>query len=129
MDAYATISDYEARFGAVDASMAPMVETRLADASAIVRQMAHDPSALDADAACMVVCNMVHRTVAVGGTDLSDGVPFTQMSQSAGVYSVSYSVANPYGDLYLTKLEKRMLGIGRVVCGSIDARVHDEGGE
>ena len=126
--AYATLDDYEARFGAVPDGDQARVDARLWDASVMVYQLSHDPATLDADAACMVVCNVVHRSMATGeAAGLTDGVPFTQMSQTAGVYSLSYSVANPYGDLYLTKAEKMLLGIGKVVCGSIDAMVHEDG--
>lgn len=124
MDAYATIEDYEARFGV--ASDPERVETRLADASVMIASMAHDVSKIDADVLRMVACNVVHRSMSTGAeTDVGAGVPFTQMSQTAGVYSVSYSVSNPYGDLYLTKAEQKMLGIGKVRMGSADAWVHD----
>lgn len=54
----------------------------------------------------IVVCNMVKRVMS---TDDLYGV--TQQSMTAVGFSRQFSYANPTGDLYITKAEKRMLGI------------------
>lgn len=123
MDAFATLDDYESRYGM--AGDPERVETRLLDASVLIAARA-DVSSIDADLLRMICCQMVHRSMDTGAdTEIGAGVPFTQMSQTAGVYSVSYSVSNPYGELYLTKTEQKLLGIGKVRLGSADAWVHD----
>lgn len=58
------------------------------------------------------VCRQVaHR--AMGEKDDSD-IPFgaRQFSETASAFTASVSLANPYGDLFLTEAERRSLGIG-----------------
>ena len=44
----------------------------------------------------------------------------TNVSQGAGGYTASVGVYNPSGDFYLTKQEKRLLGIGGGRVGMTD---------
>lgn len=75
-----------------------------------------------------VCCDMAHRAL---GEDRPDGIelPFgaTQTSVTAGPYSQSVSLGNPYGDLFLTRSERDLLGIGIPAIGSIQPMVHGGG--
>lgn len=58
----------------------------------------------------LVSCNMVIR--AIGNSDASIPIGATQGTMSALGYSQSWTNANGNGELYLTKLEKKLLGAG-----------------
>jgi hypothetical protein len=74
-----------------------------------------------------VCCDVTHRAL---GEDGATGttLPFgaTQYSQGAGDYTESYTLSNPYGDMFLTKAERELLGLGRQVVGSVTPLVGDE---
>ena len=55
-------------------------------------------------------CNMVIRTLG----SREEGVPIgtTQTTTTAMVYSQTWTNANGSGELYLTKLDKKILGVG-----------------
>ena len=59
-----------------------------------------------------VCIEMVHRVIGDGG-EQAQSIPFgaSQYTASAQPYSESFTLANPYGDLFITQSEKRMLGI------------------
>lgn len=71
---------------------------------------------LDADLVSDVVCAMVKRAMS-GPIDLAG---ISQQTQVEGPFQQSYTYANPAGDLYLTKEEKRDLRIDQQVAGSVD---------
>lgn len=124
MVAFAMVYDLAARWRPLSASEELTATALLADASTVIRseapgidaQIAADPPTLDPDIPVMVACRMVKRAMA-SGPDV-DGV--TTQQQSAGSLSLSLTYANPTGDLYLTKVERRMLGVGRPRAFSID---------
>lgn len=62
------------------------------------------------DAKRLVSCNMVIR--AIGNCDESIPIGATQGTMSALGYSQSWTSAGGSGELYLTKLEKKILGAG-----------------
>ena len=62
------------------------------------------------DAKRLVSCNMVIR--AIGNRDESIPIGATQGTMSALGYSQSWTSAGGSGELYLTKLEKKILGAG-----------------
>ena len=79
------------------------------------------------------VCrDMVHRAIG-DGTDSAASIPFgaTQASMAAGGYSESFTIGNPYGDLYLKDRERKSLGIKAIgfavaVPSYGNAEVHDD---
>lgn len=127
MAAFATVSDLEARWRPLSEADKARAQALLDDASAIVRaeckgiddQIVAVPPAtvpeLDPAVPTMVVCAMVKRAM-LSGVDAA-GVTSTQ--QTAGPFSQSLSFANPSGDLYLTKSERRILGCGGQRAGSV----------
>lgn len=116
--AYAEVSDIEARWRALTAEESVRAETLLDDASAALSALVdvHPDDAAQAALLAQVCCNMVIRSMSATGSDMF-GV--SQASVTAGPYTQSQSYANPSGDMYLTRLEKRLLGISSGYIGSI----------
>lgn len=96
--------------------------TLLDDASAILRTVVRDVDArleaslLDPVIPKMIVCGMVKRAMLAGSA--ADGVSATQEQTGPFMQQVTY--ANPLGNLYLTKADKRALGVGGQRAFSID---------
>ena len=113
MEPFATVEDYEARYGAVEDEA--RVTALLQDATNII---ASQPGfeLRDGDDTFLgvletVTCAMVHRSLMSGSY-----AGLSSVSQGAGGYNASASVYNPGGDLFLTDNERRALGLdgGRV---------------
>lgn len=123
---FADVSDLEARWHTLDESEAAKAETLLSDASAILARLIGEIDISDTDYMQLlkqVCCNMVIR--AMSATE-SDNYGVDSMSMTAGPYSQSWNYNNPTGDMYLTKLEKRMLGITSSYIGSIRPMMQGE---
>ena len=116
--AFAVVSDIEARWRTLSADEASRASTLIDDAtamlSALVKVDAAD--AQQAELLNTVCCNMVIRAMAQSGMD-TFGV--SQAAITAGPYTQSFSYSNPSGDMYLTKLEKKLLGVSIGYIGSI----------
>lgn len=109
--AYATYDDIRKRKDMTGMNQG-RVEAFLEDAAIIID--AYNESASDT-AKKFVSCNMVIR--AIGSSD--EGVPIgtTQATLSALGYSQSWTNSNGSGELYLSKMDKKVLGIGgKVGC-------------
>lgn len=109
--AYATVADVQARLTrALDSAEQTVCATLLDDAAVIIDSFNKDASA---DAKEVVSCRMVMR--AIGN---EDSVPMgaTQGSMSALGYSQSWAIGSgSSGELYLSKLEKQLLGVGNSI--------------
>lgn len=79
-------------------------------AAALVRAEAGEP---DPEAGRIVCVSAVRRALGAA----ADGV--TQQSQTTGPFTASVTYANPSGDLYLTRAERRVLGCGRARVASV----------
>lgn len=111
--AYAEVSDIQARMTrTLSADEASVCEALLEDAAIIID--AYNKKASD-DAKMVVSVKMVSRAISDG----SSGVPMgaTQGSMSALGYSQSWTMGSSgsTGELYLSKLEKKLLGIGNKI--------------
>lgn len=111
MDAFATVKDLESRWRVMDSAEKRRAEVMLQDAAAIITAaMKQSGVALDkydetqAANLVRVSCAMVQRAMAQG-----DG----EQEHAWG----GNLVMNPSGDLYLSKADKRSLGIGRTHIG------------
>ena len=116
MTPFATVADYEARYGKVDDE--ERIEALLQDATNII---ASQPGFCDKDrdetwwgVLETVACAMVHRSMMARSY-----AGLSSVSQGAGGYTASVGVYNPGGDLYLTRNEKRALGLGGARIGSV----------
>lgn len=108
--AYATVSDVQSRMmRTLDSDEQAVCSALLDDAAVIIDGFG---SSADNDAKKVVSCRMVIRAIGDGG---AAGVPIgaTQGSMSALGYSQSWTIGSgSTGELYISKLEKQMLGIG-----------------
>ena len=118
MTAFASVAQYRLKYGS-DMSDAEL-EVWLGDASDI---MAFEmdragvdysaPSEEFATRLCRVCRDMVHRAIG-DGSQANASIPFgaTQASMSAGGYSESFTIGNPYGELFLKERERVAIGVG-----------------
>ena len=115
--AYAEVSDIEARWRQLSTDEKSRAAVLIEDASAMLSTLVVvDGSDEQATNLRTVCCNMVIRAMSATAAD-SYGV--SQQSITAGPYTQSFSYSNPSGDMYLTKLEKRLLGISVGYIGTI----------
>lgn len=105
---FATVDELKARWPDFPVGGEPYAETQLEDASQFILDMV--PSAADASASTRrrVVCAVVRQAMQTGDDELG----ISQVSESAGGVSRSWSPSNPNGDFYLTKAQKQALGHG-----------------
>ena len=112
--AYATISDVQDRMTRqMSAAEQGVCSTLLDDAAVIID--AYNSEA-DAGAKNLVSVRMVTRAIG-DGTDAGIPMGATQGSMSALGYSQSWTIgaSGSAGELYLGKLEKKLLGYGNVI--------------
>lgn len=108
--AYATVEDVQARMARTMSEAEQSVCSKLLDDAAIIID-AYNSNA-SADAKNLVSCRMVVRAIG-DGTDAGIPMGATQGSMSALGYSQSWTIgAGSAGELYLGKLEKKLLGTG-----------------
>lgn len=106
--AYATVEDVQARMSRAMSASEQTVCTNLLDDAAVIID-AYNVNAT-ADSKKVVSCRMVMR--AIGDGD-GGGIPMgaTQGSQSGLGYSESWTIGSgSAGELYIGKLEKKLLG-------------------
>lgn len=120
--AFADVSDIEARWRTLTVDEKARAAVLIEDASAVLSKLvAVDPNDEQQDALLKTVCcNMVIRAMSATESDMF-GV--SQSSMTAGPYSQSMNYANPSGDMYLTKMEKRLLGVTSGYIGSIRPKI------
>ena len=112
--AYATVADVQARMSrTLSVDERSLCTTMLDDAAVIIDAFNANATA---DAKKIVSCRMVIRAIG-DGTD--SGVPMgaTQGSMSALGYSQSWTIGagGSAGELYIGKLDKKLLGAGNTV--------------
>lgn len=121
--AYATIADLESRWRELSTDEETRATALLDDAATIIDALVTVGDD-KLEVAKIVSCDMVTRAMSASAYDMY-GV--SNSSMTAGSYTQSWTYSNPSGDIYLTKLEKKLLGIGASYIGSIPAKVgHDD---
>lgn len=113
---YATVEDIQARRPAEMSEQEQNLCKQLLEDAAIIID-AYNERASD-EAKFIATCRMVIRTL---GDGLDSGVPLgaTQGSMSALGYSQSWTIGSgTSGELYLGKLEKKLLGVGNKIGAS-----------
>lgn len=120
--AFADVSDLEKRWRELSNDEAERASTLLDDASVILSSLVKVDSSdmQQAELLKMVCCDMVARSMSASSFD-AFGV--SQTAITAGPYTQSFSYSNPSGDMYLTKLEKRLLGITTSYIGTIRPKI------
>lgn len=109
--AFATPTDIEARWRTLTADEYERALALLEDAATILSGMVivDEGDARQEAALRLVSCNMVIRSM-VASASSAFGVD--ELSATMGPFGQTAHFANPSGDMYLTKLDKRLLGIG-----------------
>lgn len=110
MSAFATAEDLQSRWRPLTAAEKQQANVLLEDASAILTAECPGIGGVAAAVPLVkrVVCSMVQRAMA-GGSGGAFPAGVTQVSQTAGPFSGSFTFANPNGDLYLLESERRAL--------------------
>lgn len=109
--AYAEVTDVQARMSNTMTTAEQEICSTLLDDAAVVIDTYNENAS--AEAKKIVSCRMVIRAMGSGG-DYATPVGATQGSMSALGYSQSWTIGSTgaTGELYLEKLEKRLLGTG-----------------
>lgn len=120
--AFAEVSDIESRWRELSTTEQTRASVLIDDASAMLTALVNVDTDDEEQAQLLkqVCCSMVIR--AMSATE-SDAFGASQMSMTAGPYTQSWNYANPSGDMYLTKLEKRLLGITSSYISSIRPKI------
>lgn len=111
--AYATTSDVQARMArTMSTAETTMCATLLDDAAILIDSYNSNASS---DAKKVVSCRVVIRVLGDGSTDIPYGA--TQGSMSALGYSQSWTIGGggATGEIYLSKMEKKLLGVGNSI--------------
>lgn len=111
--AYATVADVQARMPrTMTESEQTMCATMLDDAAVIIDTFAINAAS---DAKKIVSCRMVIRQIGEG-EDIGVPIGATQGSMSGLGYSQSWTVSGgTTGEMYLSKLDKQLLGCGNKI--------------
>lgn len=116
--AFAAVSDIEARWRELSTDEEARATTLIDDASAMLSNLVavDEADQEQAELLKMVCCNMVIRAMSASEYDAFGA---SQMSMTAGPYTQQWTYSNPSGDMFITKMEKRLLGISTSYIGSI----------
>lgn len=117
--AFAQVSDIEARWRDLSTTEEARAAVLIDDASAILASLVTVDATDEQQAAILktVCCSMVIR--AMSATE-ADNFGVSSASMTAGPYTQQLTYKNPSGDMYLTKMEKKLLGIAVGYIGSIE---------
>ena len=107
---YAEVQDVEAGFRALSKEEQTRCVALLSETAVIIDH--YNPDA-DADTKRVVSCRMVRRPLGDGEDGVSFPMGATQGTATALGYSQSWTMSGgSSGELYLSKLEKKLLGVG-----------------
>lgn len=110
--AYATYSDVELRLNRTLSTSEQSLCTALLDDAALMIDSYNDNA--ESGAKKVVSCRMVIRAIGFDSMDVPIGA--TNGSMSALGYSQSWTINNgSVGELYLSKLDKKLLGAGNMI--------------
>ena len=113
MMAYATVEDVQSRMTRTMSENEQTVCAALLNDAALIIDAYN--SSVDFDVKEIVSCRMVIRAIGDGG-DQGAPIGATQGSMSALGYSQSWTIGSgSVGELYLGKLEKKLLGVGNSI--------------
>ena len=107
-EAFATVADLEARWRGLSEQEQARAKVLLLDAADLIRTTTRRWGELSESTLKRVSCQVVRR--AMGSDSIPGGV--SSMSTTDGPFTQQFSYANPQGDLYLTKTERKSLGVG-----------------
>lgn len=114
--AYATLRDLQAGFRELSEDEQAIASALLGEAAVIIDAYARADT--DNEKKCVVSCHMVRRAL---GDSSGQSLPLgaTQGTVSAGGYSQSWTISNgSSGELYLSKIDKKLLGVSNSIGAS-----------
>lgn len=127
MEAFADIEALESKYALNDAQK-EVAEVYLMDAtltiSELLRARGKSPEDIDPDILEMVTRDVAYRALSTVAT----GREVSQYTQSAIGYSETFTFSNSSGDVYLTRKEKRLLGLNGSKIYSILPHIGAGGG-
>lgn len=112
--AFATVDDLAARWHSLSAAESSTATALLEDASDVIRTTAPGWVRASASTLKRIACAMVKRAMVAG-----DNVGLSQATETTGPFSNSWTFSNPGGDLYLTRSERKALGIGQATGSAV----------
>ena len=122
MAAYATVDDLVARWRTLEEAEAATASALLDDAAVMIRAVCPDiedriaDGVIDPLVPLIVSCRMVKRAMqAPAGFE---GV--SQFNQTAGPFAQATQFANPAGDMWLAKADRKLLGVGGSKAFTVD---------
>lgn len=120
-DAFATVSDLEARWHALTDAEKQQAETHIGDVTEYIK--ARSPvwqrlKETQPRLLTQVTCAVVRRIMQADDTSAPADV--TNYMQTTGSFSEQWTYSDPNGSLYLRDAEKRVLGIGAQQAFHID---------
>lgn len=126
MEAFATLADYEARYGAVAEGDTARVEALLEDASGMLLGAYIERYSTDYAKGEHPIFDAAAKAVTCAVVSRAYNVPLgmagaTQLSQAAGAYNASVTFANPTAELWLGRNDRKRLGLAGTRIGSIPA--------
>lgn len=118
---YATVADLAERWRPISTDEESLAETLLGDAALRIDRacpLPEDPAEDDLRARLIVSCEMVKRAMVMPDNLL--GV--TSYSDGTGPFQEQRTYGNPMGNLYLTREDRKLLGCGGQLIGTIPFR-------
>lgn len=120
---FATVDDLKARWPDMPPGADEHAETLLEDASEFILDVCPSAASARAGTRRRIVCAVVRRSMEA---QASPGVGMETFQATTGPFTNSYTPANPHGDFYLTRSERKALGEGKQKAfgGSIGGPIH-----
>ena len=117
-EAFATLEDLEGRWRPLSLPERKRAALLLEDAESLIKDECPRWHTASEATLRRIACKIVQRAL---NTPFGEDVgAIQQTSTTAGPYSQQMSYANPQGDMYLTKAEKRALGGGALAAFEAD---------
>lgn len=117
LEPYATLEQLKERWPDMPDIDDKYAQVLLTDASTLLRTQIPAGQTVDEDVRTMITCQMVRRALAT--STVPEGV--TSVSQTVGPFATQMGFSgNSSNTLYLTRAEKRLLGIGVQRAGNVD---------
>jgi len=121
MTAFAEVSDLEARWRPLSTAEQATAGALLDDASVIIRAEVAGADEIAPEITRLVACAMVKRAMVTSNVE-----GFSQVQNTAGPFQHGGTLANPMGNLYLSKQDRKILGSSGQVAFSIDLGSYDD---
>lgn len=113
------IADLEKRYRKLSDAERERAEVLIEDAEAYIIAQGADLDAVPIEVLVPIVCAMVRRVIPQEG----GGAAIESEQLTAGPFSQTYKFSKPTGDMYMTKAERRMLGITSQRIGVIAPKI------